>query len=334
MNNDDIIILNSYPDTVERITILKNSLLQFKKTNKEVLLATHHPVDIEIQQLADYFIYDKRNQMLDQSMLNWYKNGKFYFQSCSGDLGRASYAGLLSIQNAICFAKDLGKKLVYYFEYDCLISDYDLKRIDLLKNEIYKKGKRGYVRLDTHGRDMLNKGVTTLFFIIEVDFFFENFNIMKSPSEYKNNVNHSIALEFYFYQGLSKNLSQLEVVESDYLKENFPNSEFNLSSFESSHFIDILPEKITRKLVLAITNPKDITKEYKILFLEDDENNISEDVVILTKEAYYYNILLEKVKRVKIFYKENGNWKLVYNKKPYTEIKNKNEVEYVRFDHE
>ena len=332
MNTDDLIIINAYPDTVERRTILKNSLEQFKKTNKEILLVTHYPADIEIQQLVDYFIYDRRNEMLDTSMLNWYQNGKFYFQTCSGELGRASYAVLLSIQNAICFAKDLGKKLVYYFEYDCLISDYDLKRIDLLKNEIYKKGKRGYVRLDNHGIDIINKGVTTLFFIIEVDFFFENFNIMKSPGEYKNNVSNSIALEFYFYQGLSKNISQLEVVESDYLKENFPNSIFHLSSTQATHFIDILPEKITRKPVLTITNPTDIKKEYKISFLKDNENISSSDKVTINKEGYYYNILHEKIKHVKIFYKENDNWKLVYNKSPYIEIKSKNDFEYVRFE--
>lgn len=327
--NDDIIVLNSYPNTIERKTILKNSLEQFKKSNKEILLVTHYPVDIEIQQLVDYFIYDKRNQMLDESILTWYANGKFYLQTLCGKFGCASYAGLLSIQNAICFAKNLGKKLVYYFEYDCLISDYDLKRINLLKNEIYKKGKRGYVRLDSHGKDIKNKGMTTLFFIIEVDLFFENFNIIKNPDEYKNNVSNGIALEFYFYQGLSKNLSQLEVVESDYLKENFPNSIFNLSSFEASHLIDILPEQNSKKTILTIINLKSDIRNYKILFLKND-NDINEIEISVMLNGFYYSYIPKEIKNVKVFYKETGNWQLVYDKIPDIEVKNKKDFEYVR----
>lgn len=328
--NDDLIVINAYPDTIEREIILENCINQFKKTNKEILLVSHYPIKVKIQQLVDYFIYDIRNHMLDESMLYWYGHEDIFLQAENLGMGTASYAVLLSIQNAVCLAKNLGKKIFYYFDYDCLISDKDLKKIDLLTDEIYKKGKRGWVRTNTYGIDMKNLGIHTNFFICEVDFYFENFKILQNREEYKKLCNNGITLEFYFYQSLSKNISQLNVINGVYLKEIFPTSGLNLSSIELSHFIYILPEKKSRKPVLTITNPKSELREYKILFLKN--GNINEVKISVSPNGYYYNILDKEIEKVDVFYKENNNWELVYDKIPIIEVKNKKDFEYVRIN--
>lgn len=326
---NDIIVINSYPDTREREVILKNCIKQFKKTNKHILLATHYPVKRETQQLVDYFIYDKNNPMLDESILYWYGNDNFYLQTESRRFGEASFAGLLSIQNAISLAKHLDKKIFYYFEYDCLISDKDLQNIELLKNKVYRKGKRGHIQLDTHGGDIKNEGVNMLFFMLEVDFYYENFSMLKTYEEYKRSVKYGVALEFYLYQGLYKNISQLDVKRISFLKEIFPNSHFNFSSYESPHFIDILSEQKSRKSILVITNEKNDRRDYRISFLKKN-NTTGEAEVSVLKGGYYYNILSEDIKNIKVFYKENRNWKLIYDKIPHIEAKNKKDFEYVR----
>lgn len=326
---DDLIVINAYPNTIEREVILENCINQLKKTNKEILLVTHYPVKIKIQQLVDYFIYDIRNPILDTSMLYWYGNEDFYLQTSTFEFGAASYTVLLSIQNAVYLAKSLGKKIFYYFEYDCLISDQDLKKIDFLKTEIFKKGKKGYVQITTHGMDIKNKGVGMLFFMFDIDFYIKTFKIIHSIEEYKKSVKNGVALEFYLYQMLYKNISEVEVEEKVYIREFFPSSELNLSSYETSHFIDVLPEKKSRKPILTFTNPKSDVRDYKILFLKND-NNISEVEVSVMLNGYYYNCIPKEIKNIKVFYKENNNWELVYDKIPSVEVKNKKDFEYVR----
>jgi len=49
--NDDLIVIGSYPNTVEKEIILENCIKQLKKTNKDILLVSHYPVRREIQQL-------------------------------------------------------------------------------------------------------------------------------------------------------------------------------------------------------------------------------------------------------------------------------------------
>lgn len=327
--SDELIIIDSYPNTIEGEDILDNCVNQLKKINKDILLVTHYPVKRETQQLVDYFIYDKNNPLLDESMLYWYGNDNFYLQTSAFGLGSASFAILLSIQNAVCLAKHLGKKMFYFFEYDCLISDKDLQNIDLIKNEVYKRGKMGHIQIDTHGVDIKNKGVCTIFFMFEVDFFLKNFAILANCEEYKKFIKNGITLEFYFYQILSKNFSQLYIKEKSFLKEIFPNSRLNISTNQSSHFIDVLPEKKSRKPILTITNPKSDVRDYKILFLKND-NNINEVEVSMMLNGYYYNYIPQEVKNIKVFNKKNSNYQLVYNKNPIIEVKNKKDFEYVR----
>jgi len=333
--NDDLIVINSYPNTVERETILDTCIKQLKKTNKEILLVTHYPVNRKIQQSVDYFIYDKRNHIIDESALYWYRNDNFYLQTGAFGFGSASYAVLLSIQNAFCFAKHLGKKTFYYFEYDYIIDNEDLKSIDLLKNELDEKGKKGYVRIKTHGGDFRLEAICTTFFVLDVDFYFENFKMMRTHEEYVEASSGGVALEFYFYKFLSENLKHLDVDYNDlrFKKDFFPNSRFNLSSYEKGHFIDILPEHKSKKSVLIITNPKNSLREYKIIFLKND-NSRSEDVVPIHSNGYYFNVLHKTVENIQVFHKENDEWKLVYDKDPNIEVNNKRKYEYVRINNE
>ena len=42
------------------------TIKQLKKTGKEIYVASHCPIPIEIQEMIDGSIYDKRNELIDQ----------------------------------------------------------------------------------------------------------------------------------------------------------------------------------------------------------------------------------------------------------------------------
>jgi hypothetical protein len=55
----NIIIINSYANTEEKVNLLLNYVKQVKKTNCDILLTSHLPLPPNIVALVNYYIYDK-----------------------------------------------------------------------------------------------------------------------------------------------------------------------------------------------------------------------------------------------------------------------------------
>jgi len=319
--NDELIVINAFPNNIEREDILSNCISQFRKRDTEILLVTHCPAKSEIQNTVDYYIYDSRNIILEDSMIYWYKGGNLYFQSTAFSFGVISYAVLLSIQNAVCFAKNLGKKYFYYFEYDSFISDNDLKTLDQIRNTVISECKRGYILTSEESKE-----IYAIFLMMEVDFYLKNVPIIHSVEEY-NTANSDIALELFLYKNILKNFSHLHIENRDYLYELFPNSNFNLSCSSVTHFIDILPEKQTKNPIFVISNPDGYLKDckriqYTIIFEKND--NSSTEIISVVPNGFYYNVIGNNVKNIKVYYEQ----KLILDKNPWIEVKNKNKFNY------
>lgn len=319
--NDELIVINGFPNNIKREKILKNCINQFRKCNREILLVTHYPTKSEIQNIVDYYIYDSRNIILKDSMIYWYRGGNLYFQSTAFSFGVISYAVLLSIQNAICFAKNLGKKFFYYFEYDSFISDDDLTTLNKIRNTINNESKKGYILTNE-----ASKEIYAIFLMMDVDFYLDNVPIIHSEEEY-NKSNADIALELFLYKNIFKNFSNLHIEYRDHLHTLFPTSSFNLSCSSVTHFIDILPEKQTKKPIFVISNPDGYLKECKTIeyFIVFEKNNeTTTEIVSVVSNGYYYNIISNKVENIKVYYEHE----LIFNKNPWIEVKNKNQNDY------
>lgn len=313
---EDLIVVNSHPNTLEKEQILKNCINQLRKSEREILLVSHFPVREKIYKEADYYNYDKRNFESEKSMLFWYENKGIYFQTFSF-LRNFSAAVFISIQNSFYLAKALGKKYIYYFEGDCFISDNDIKKLDIIKNKILKDKKNGWVIIKRY-KEL--KGISTCFFILDVDFFINNFSFVDKIEDIG-----SYILETFMYKHISANINMFSITEKT-LGDIFPESQINLISNDySSHFIDILPEKKTKRPTLVITENKGVQKEYKIEFIKD-EGIISTESVIISPKGYYYNILHPSVCRVKVSHDNQ----IVFDYEPKRYCKTKKKDEYIR----
>jgi hypothetical protein len=125
MKNNLIIIL-SHCDTEEKKEVLINNVNKLKSNNFDILLVSHIPIPSSIQELVEYFIYDKSNPII-----NWPERGMVFWQK----IGDNIVYRLLNIYpdygwtalNQILLGGNLGLSLNYnYFSF----INYDIQLTD------------------------------------------------------------------------------------------------------------------------------------------------------------------------------------------------------------
>jgi len=113
----EVILIGAYTNTIEKELTLIKHILDWKKQNIPIILSTHYPVSEKVQNLVDYYIFD-REQHLDPILINqhiWW-NSSFKVVA-NYDRPYHAAAALIAHQNAI---RAFGDKFefVYFQEYD------------------------------------------------------------------------------------------------------------------------------------------------------------------------------------------------------------------------
>jgi len=132
---EDIFVLDAWPNSPEKEADLLECIKKLREfSGIPILLATHYPIRPEIQQLVDYFIYDKDNPILLRSEFsqNSVNSGRWSstpdFRIDSELPFHHDYAIWKTMQNAFNFCKYLGKKVIHFIEYDNLIDTFQFKQ--------------------------------------------------------------------------------------------------------------------------------------------------------------------------------------------------------------
>lgn len=290
--SEDIIIINSYADSDAKEKILINCVSQLKKTGLDILLVSHLPISVYLQNNVNYFIYDKRNELFDRNSADyyWYENADIYFETRRVGIGRQSFAVLRSIQNAISFAKSIGKKFFYHFDYDCYIKDVDIDNISLLKKNIDSKSLKGYVQTcDQGAKNNAKKSVIANFFAFYIDFFEKKYGYKKDINDYKKDIVDHM-LEFYLYEKIKGSTDEVFVDESNsYQIKMFPNScsDMCLSNSNAS-VIDVVPKENTNERILFIACESD-SDMYSVTYYKNAEE-YKEEITLKNKCCYFKNV--------------------------------------------
>ena len=130
MKNKNLIIIECYCDTEEKLSLLKNMVLKLNG-NFDILISSHSPIPEEIQCNIDYFIFDKSNPILkypERGMKFWRIIDNIKITHIMDDYGWTVYN---LRKNAISLCKKLNYDYFSFINYDIEITD-DL--IELLSN--------------------------------------------------------------------------------------------------------------------------------------------------------------------------------------------------------
>jgi autotransporter strand-loop-strand O-heptosyltransferase len=113
-----IFIVDSHPTTQDKLSTLIETIKQIKGLGYPLLLSAHMPLPPEVIEMADYFIYDKRDILSGEDKpIYWRTDGKGNRETTQASTPCGALAQLHNIRNSIDFC--LGKyDWIYHMTYD------------------------------------------------------------------------------------------------------------------------------------------------------------------------------------------------------------------------
>jgi autotransporter strand-loop-strand O-heptosyltransferase len=239
----EIYIISTYPNTSIKDEITQKCINSIKKHNNKVILSSHIPVSISLQKNSDFYIYDSYNPLFGHSLYtkSWYENNLFRVD-CNYSLddmknNNQSLTVLNNIYNSVKLAKSFGYDRIISVTYDSIFTDNDMNKINEICENIDKHSKEGFFM---QFKDNNNDCLKSVFFIVNVDFFLNIFNNIRTPKMFNEDcvkVKSHNFLEHYFYKKLEnfKEKIIIEETNEDILFEG----EMNI--FSEAEYLKLLP---------------------------------------------------------------------------------------------
>jgi glycosyltransferase involved in cell wall biosynthesis len=241
-----LFIVSSYPNDSSSAKITKECLEELGRFNLPRILTSHCDVPANVQESCEYSFIDKeRNILTHQSFYIRYwqilnKNGANYKTTLFLDTSlNDTYHGpavYTNYYNGISLAKKLGYKKAI-----CLNFDFIMKDGEFFK-KVYKnlKNKDGYF---VNKQEPEGGTLKTVFFGIDVDFFENNFPLIKNKEDYESwrqrVGSESNGLENIFFNTLKHKLSGCEISSNDdYVKDT---SSCEVDSNSQVEYFTVLP---------------------------------------------------------------------------------------------
>ena len=198
--NDEVIILGTYPNLKERVRLTKETINSLKPLGRKIILVSHYPVDTDIQNMVDHYIYDSRNPLTHHSYYTrFYNDTPNYFAEINinglKDTNQTPPV-LTNIFNGAKLAKDLGFKRFFYTTYDVILDQRDIPTI----NKAFKTAKKLYVATLPTPQ---GKGIQTNGMMFDTEFFLKEFDDVYTAEDF-NNVCRKRRCENYLEDYLSK----------------------------------------------------------------------------------------------------------------------------------
>jgi glycosyltransferase involved in cell wall biosynthesis len=213
---EECIILGTYPNIKDRVQWTKDTINSLKPLGRKIILVSHYPVDQDIQNMVDYYIYDRYNPLTHHTYYSRFYNDKpDYFAEININVlknSNQSLTVLTNMFNGAKAAKELGFKRFFYTTYDVALDPRD---VDVV-NEAFKTDKKLYAATLPTPQ---GKGIQTNGIMFDTDFFLKEFDDVRTPEEW-NIVCKRRTCENYLEDYLSKvifsfNPNDVKVITND-----------------------------------------------------------------------------------------------------------------------
>jgi hypothetical protein len=242
-SNEELIILGTYPNLKSRIQLTKDTIKSLKIVGRDILLISHLPADIDIQNLVEHYIYDKYNPLTHHSYYTrFFRNTDEYYAEININGLKYSNQSLCVYTNLITaakYAKQMGYKRFFYTTYDVILHEKDFDIIEESYKSVQNSKGAFLGTLDTP----FGKGIQTNGMTFDVDYFLQAFEDVRTADKYNElceKVGAQNFLEDFLIKVITKNNSNNEVTlihnqEQTILK----NSGLGVAS--NSEYYSILP---------------------------------------------------------------------------------------------
>lgn len=177
--NRPLLIIGCYPNTNSKKQILLKNLNGIKDIF-DIMLTSHYPIDLELQQNVKYVVYDSVNDVPPREpLLAWCDYGNVYVEHHMNKTYNPGYSVYRQIRSAITFAKQNGYNSFFYMEGDAIIDDADIDKILQLQVNALKENKSA-----TFFKVKDEPWWDCWLFYSEIDFFLYNTPALLSSDEF------------------------------------------------------------------------------------------------------------------------------------------------------
>jgi archaellum component FlaF (FlaF/FlaG flagellin family) len=235
-NTRSLVIIGAYPKTEYSVEVLKKTIT-ILKDDFDILLATHYPADKDIQQMISYYVYDHRNDVINNESdyyIFFQSYDTFYFQNKEKrDSSNYHYAVYRNIINSLMFAKNYYEDF-YYIESDSVFHKEDLEKFKKLKQDSLTQQKNAcfFARED-------NFFHTTVFWS-EIEYFLKAVPFLRTAEDFititkgNNCIEHFISNAFYRYDSFKSTHLLLNIHPAEY----FYNSKLDQLTSDNQYMIN------------------------------------------------------------------------------------------------
>lgn len=226
-----LIVIGAYPNTPKKKEVLVEEIKSLKSLDFDFMLVTHYPVPLYIQEMFDYYIYDKNQTLtpLEKTTYFWFNSGSFLVRINNS---RHALPISQSMSNAFKFSEIKNYDFVYFIENDNWFSENDSKKLSDLVNTMFENNKKCIFFKPESYRDNGSYVYETQLFGITPKYFNQVFNLPITEDEYFSHPTYPVSLELGFY----KNLSEFEddfLIINEHSYQYFNESKINIFRVEN-----------------------------------------------------------------------------------------------------
>jgi glycosyltransferase involved in cell wall biosynthesis len=306
--SEEAIVISTYPVLSSIVETTKECILALKETGRKIILTSHVPIPIELQELVDYCVYDKNNILTKHSFYNTYNA---YFDSYDVYINLRGndndvYHGptvYTNYYNAASLAQHIGIKKLFYVNYDYILNDASY--IDSISEILNKKPAYCLKNTASEGNQLM-----TWFLAIKPEFLTNNLPFIENSKQYDDLQDkfgsESNSLENLIY-GQFKDYNNIHWVPEDIVR-----NKFNHKDYSRVEYYTVLPTQNENEFVVyvKISNSYD-SKKIEILTYDSDVLVDQENFEVDNKIEFYRMLFLDLNKTYnivfKIYDKTSGN---------------------------
>lgn len=137
---NELVMVGTYPNTKSREKLTIDCIESVKKLGRKIMLVSHYPVSQKIQDMVDYYVYDKYNPTTEHSYYTKFYNYKDNFDVEININGlkntNQSLPVLTNLINGFKSAKSLNFDKVFYITYDVILNIDDVKNVNSSFEEV------------------------------------------------------------------------------------------------------------------------------------------------------------------------------------------------------
>lgn len=300
INDKEIIIIGTHPNLKEREQLTLECIRSLRPLNRKILLVSHYPVPSEIQDIVDFYVYDKQNPLTHHSyytrFYNYMPNYDVEININGLNNSNQSFAVLKNLYNSYKYAESLGYEKAFYITYDVIVDRRDYDAIDKSFQSISETNKAylSTIRLP------FGTGIQTTAMTFDVGYFLKVFDDVRDVSSYNSaceRLRSQNFLEDYMMRKINetqaKDVTLLTNDEQTYLIHS------GLGVSSNSEYYSIVPVKGSDSSYMFYFFTYNIDKRVVHVTIKSD-NSVTKHIIDIQNQREYKTSITYQGKPIKV----------------------------------